>query len=96
MDYLKLFKKFLEDNNVLSQYITNVINYNYLGQRVYPMNFIVHTFFWINTPEKHSFWFNLHKKWTSICSDESHVYLVNDVILYLSADCHNEEELWTM
>lgn len=95
MDYLKLFKKFLEDNNVLSQYITNAINSDYPGHKVYPMNFIVHTFSWINAPERHSFWLNLHKKWISICDDECHVYLVNDVILYLSVDCNNEEELWT-
>ena len=63
------FRKFLSDNNCITEWYRNVqndkhhTNLNYLFNKHPPTDFICCPFAWYATPEGVEFWINLEKKW---------------------------------
>lgn len=98
MDGLELFKKFLEDNNVLPQFITNTVSScGYSTLKVFPYEFLFYAFTWDLSPERRDFWDNLNSNWANSCKGKfKKKYKMEDVILYLSIGVSNEDELWTI
>lgn len=98
MDGLELFKKFLEDNNVLQQFVTNTTaNCDYSTLKVFPHEFLFYAFNWSLSPEGKYFWGDLNYDWANYSKSKfEKKYKMEDVILYLSTGVSNENELWTI
>lgn len=98
MDGLKLFKKFLEDNNALQQFVTNTTaNCGYSTLKVFPEEILFYSFNWSLSPEGHDFWRDLNSDWVNLGKGQfNKKYKMEDVVLYLSTEVFNEEESWTI
>lgn len=83
-DIIKRFEQFLDENNTKDQFFHNmIIHHNktkkdyYQQQLLYRENesrLIDAAFGWSSSPEGHSFWSILHRKWSKIVQDENLSY----------------------
>ena len=76
LTFPELFEKFLLDNNIYSQFCSNIlIEYSMLlyeyCEYVYPAHYISDAFTWSNTEEGYYFWKNRYKEWHKIYEENT-------------------------
>lgn len=74
LEAIDLFKDFLKENNIdfddflaLNKYFYSEGNAYLLFEHIdNPSQFINYSFSWDATPQKHTYWRNLHEKWNEL------------------------------
>lgn len=91
----ELFYNYLESNNALDKYLSNVTGpYAQLDYWTKARSIIDYSFTWSETPQGESYWFNLHNEWEEITYERrisEEKVNIGDVVSYLQVN----GDLWT-
>lgn len=68
---IEQFEQFLLDNNIYSQFCSNILTkYKTLlteyCKNIHPFNYIMDAFIWSYTKEGYDFWYEFNRKWRKI------------------------------
>lgn len=90
-ELIAIFKNFLIENHCLESYIQNMKNYKPVTTHIAaPGSLIIQAFNWVNTKGGHSYWSNLHSRWSDLYGSNYTVINRKDLISQLE----NTDNLW--